>query len=540
VRRVHGAGSPAPLSFDPKLSGASDASKEPKVLKNPEAPAPELPRSRADDKASLVSRYSPAVSAVLLGTQVVGALVGAPTAAAAATPTDADMTALLEAAAALDIADLSEADRAEARAALWAAYAGAGSTTAADAADVAAPAATNTFEDEWAAAKNKSVTATHVDAALNELGDQATEEKLFELLDTHSKKLDSTGKQALRGAIATRQIESAAADGALTKTELDTIATTLKGHFGSKKTDAALISALPATIGKMDSAAAGHLLAKLGSQDQHVDHFGTIVEELLDHDNTLFDANHNGKLDAGDVVFSTDANGEVSVSKITKKLADRGTVANSIVKASYAMDDAGVGFELIKNHKANPDFWTIGSGGVLKLKPGVKASDAVNDMVQNGHKYGFECATGMVATYYVAMLDLLGPADFDTVAKDIKMGPWKMERDLDRVYITSRPDASKHYETDLDKDHKLEPGFYYYFENWDVTEDAYKRGWQGENVIYLGNGKFYGHGIGLGDADLFVNKLASEMKEGGKTPSLLNLHAWISTDILKMDKTPGE
>ena len=48
------------------------------------------------------------------------------------------------------------------------------------------------------------------------------------------------------------------------------------------------------------------------------------------------------------------------------------------------------------------------------------------------------------------------------------------------------------------------------------------------------------HGIGLGDADLFVNKLASEMKEGGKTPSLLNLHAWISTDTLKMDKTPGE
>jgi len=44
----------------------------------------------------------------------------------------------------------------------------------------------------------------------------------------------------------------------------------------------------------------------------------------------------------------------------------------------------------------------------------------------------------------------------------------------------------------------------------------------------------------LGDADLFVNKLASEMKEGGKTPSLLNLHAWISTDTLKMDKTPGE
>ena len=83
------------------------------------------------------------------------------------------------------------------------------------------------------------------------------------------------------------------------------------------------------------------------------------------------------------------------------------------------------------------------------------------------------------------------------------------------------------------------PGNYYYFRNWDVTDEARARGWQGENVIYLGEGRFYGHGIGLGDADMFVGKLSSEMKPGGKTPSLLNLDAILSTDVLKLDLAPG-
>ena len=347
-----------------------------------------------------------------------------------------------------------------------------------------------------------------------------------------------SGEAELHAAIATVQVSEAAKDGTVSVEDLTTVETTLASQIGETEARRAIVRSLGEVFDKLDVDAKTHVLERASTIEAHTDRLQSIVDEMLEGKQTLIDINGDGKLDVGDLVFHANDEGKITVERINKKLADRATVAAAIVDASYAMNDAGVGFELIKDHRVNDEFWKVGAGGVMTLKPGVKPSDAVRDIVENGDEYGFECATGLVATYYVAMLDLLGPADFDRVADDVRMGPWKMDNDMRRLLVTSNPNPGSTY--DELGDHALEPGFYYYFKNWDVTDDARERGWQGENVIYLGDGKFYGHGIGLGDADLFIDKLASEMEEDGKTPSLLNLHAWIDTDILDLDTQPGQ
>jgi hypothetical protein len=452
----------------------------PKTAKTPKVDS--LPRSRSETPAATIGRNSGAVSAVVLGAQAFGCFVGLPVVAHAADATPVDPAALPTAAASIAGSELSPEALAEARRALWSTFVASGGS------DVVEMLPAVQAQD-----------ATQVAAEL---------------------------------------VSKDAADGKLTAAELTTIEQKLTDTFGEESAKQALLRAFPAAFDKLDSEAAAHLLQRYAAVETHVERFQSIVDEMLDGKNKLIDSDFDGKLGAGDLVFTQDSEGKVSVAKIGQKVADEATVAKAIVDASHKMSSAGVSFALIKDHKANPDFWNVGPGGILTLKDGAKPSDAVVDIVNNGGKYGFECATGLVAVYYEAMLDLLGPQDFDRVAADIRLGPWQMEDDLERLYTHSSPKPGW-AETDLGE-YKLTPGNYYYFRNWDVTDDARARGWQGENVIYLGGGKFYGHGIGLGDGQMFIDKLAGEMKPGGKTPSLLNLEARLATDVLKLDLAPGK
>lgn len=43
----------------------------------------------------------------------------------------------------------------------------------------------------------------------------------------------------------------------------------------------------------------------------------------------------------------------------------------------------------------------------------------------------------------------------------------------------------------------LVPGDYTYFNNWQVAPEWAAMGARGENVFYLGDGKYYGHGMGI-------------------------------------------
>lgn len=491
------------------------------------APTPAFPRSGRSSASTTAGRYSPAVAGVMLGIQGISMLAGAPAAHASMSPSP---EALRLARGDIHPAGLSADELAAARRALWSAY---------NATLPGAPQSASElpFEASWKAAASGSLGAVEVKAALATIAGPS-DAVLSKLLTTYQDKLSLDGSRELHTAIAGAAIDLAAGDGKLETSELTTISAALEQRFGQEDGRRALLRAFPRQLDKLDPGAAAFLLEKAGSLELHVARLTAIVDELLDGQNLMVDTNGDAKVDVGDVIFTKAADGKVSVAKVTQAVADQARVSKSMVDASEKMHAAGISFQLIKNHKANPDFWNVDASGTLTLKPGIKASDAINDMLSNNGKYGYECATGLVATYYVAMLDLLGPKDFDRVASDLRIGPWDMENDLERLMKETHPDGGWNAEVPLKNPDKLLPGGYYYFRNWDVTDEARARGWQGENVIYLGGGKFYGHGIGLGPGSDFVTKLKAESKPDGKTPSLLNLHRYLSTDVLKLDLDP--
>jgi protein-glutamine gamma-glutamyltransferase len=160
---------------------------------------------------------------------------------------------------------------------------------------------------------------------------------------------------------------------------------------------------------------------------------------------------------------------------------------------------------------------------------------ALEDIFKRGSEYTFECATAITIVHYKAMLDLLGPKDFDRICSDLRIGAWVNEDHLHRYKsITgSAVDATP------DRRASLDVGDYGYFKNWDVSEAGFAAGWQGENVIYLGDGRFYGHPFGVTTEDEIVASLNGERKAGSTRPaSFLDLRIQLLTGVLDEDRVP--
>lgn len=180
-----------------------------------------------------------------------------------------------------------------------------------------------------------------------------------------------------------------------------------------------------------------------------------------------------------------------------------------IVEASKALNNSRMAFDTFRKSRCNPQYWNRTDEGGFKLKENAKASDAINDIFANGRKYGTECATAMVIVYYKALLNVYSERLFNKIFKKIHLMNWHY---LDPLLA----------ETGFlrDKEDYL-PGDRRYFMNPDVSpETPY---WQGENVIDLGNGMYYGHGVGIYNADVFIRVLNRNRREsGGESAYLLD------------------
>lgn len=178
----------------------------------------------------------------------------------------------------------------------------------------------------------------------------------------------------------------------------------------------------------------------------------------------------------------------------------------SIISAAIDLGNSRLSFSVFRKSKCNPDYWDRTNEGGFALKSGVKPSDAVKDIYINSSSYGTECATAMVIVYYKALVDIFPEDLFNKLFSEIYLMDWQH---LDRNFgLVDNINVADYL-----------PGDGRYFKNPDV--DPMYPEWQGENVIDLGNGLYYGHGIGITDAGRIVEELNKKRIAGSKVSAYL-------------------
>ncbi len=178
-----------------------------------------------------------------------------------------------------------------------------------------------------------------------------------------------------------------------------------------------------------------------------------------------------------------------------------------IVAASYELYKSGLDFAIFRKSRCNPKYWERTPQGGFLLKSDVKPSDAINDIFNNGSRYGTECATAMVMIYYKALLNLLGEEKFNRLFPKIHLMNWH--------YI----DPNLREIGSMRKADDFLPGDRLYFANPDV--DPATPEWQGENVIDLSNGLYYGHGVGVHRAEGIIRALNRNRARGADETAYL-------------------
>lgn len=180
------------------------------------------------------------------------------------------------------------------------------------------------------------------------------------------------------------------------------------------------------------------------------------------------------------------------------------TVRQNIVGAARALNRSGAGFATFYNSRCNERFWNLTSKGGFRLKAGVESATALNDIFQNGSQYAFECATAMVIVLYKGVLDSIGAASFNRHFSNLFLWDWEYDDDLGLRWYVPFDYLS---------------GDVRYFKNPDVDPNHIQ--WQGENAIDMGNGLYYGHGIGIVSAEEIVAALNRNRRPGADRSAYL-------------------
>lgn len=181
------------------------------------------------------------------------------------------------------------------------------------------------------------------------------------------------------------------------------------------------------------------------------------------------------------------------------------SMRKEIVNATAALNASDLGFSVFHKSRCNPEYWDRMQNGGFKLKAGADPARAIQDIFVNGGKYATECATAMIIVYYKALLSIFKHEVFNKLFPEIYLMNWHA---LDSLL------------KEVGKPHKVEDFLYGdrgYFKNPDV--DPKTPEWQGENVIVLPDGLYYGHGIGITTAKEIIRTLNGNRKKNATQPA---------------------
>lgn len=170
----------------------------------------------------------------------------------------------------------------------------------------------------------------------------------------------------------------------------------------------------------------------------------------------------------------------------------------SIIKASRDLNKSSFRFRVFSNSMCNPEFWDRTDEGGFRLKENAEPYAAIEDIYINSSQYGTECSTAIIILYYKALLDILPRRLFNRLFSEIYLMNWK-ELD-DDLGIGTYSNVGDYF-----------PGDCRYFKNPDVNPKTPQ--WQGENAIDLGDGTYYGHGVGIRDGEEIIESLNKNRKD---------------------------
>jgi protein-glutamine gamma-glutamyltransferase len=256
----------------------------------------------------------------------------------------------------------------------------------------------------------------------------------------------------------------------------------------------------------------------------------------------IVDAGVPGVLDGKDKLVRQNARGQTVSRALGVRRSEDIAFRAHVVQASKDLAASGASFSPShETDKVNKELWTLGYGGRMQVRKWLpdgeigKPSTALRDIFQNGRQYGFECATAMMVIYHKAILDHVGDEAFDKMfsePRNLAFFRWDIE-DTDFV------DAKKLVHRPM----PLQPGTHYYFENPDAAPE--NSAFRGENVLYLGDGQFYAHGI-VGDSGTYlvtekdiVDTLSALRAPGADTvPRRVNMAMWLDGHSLSKKAFP--
>ena len=266
-----------------------------------------------------------------------------------------------------------------------------------------------------------------------------------------------------------------------------------------------------------------------------------VAREMYGPTATIVDKGVPGVLDRRDQLVRSDGTRTITGTlgvKRTEEIAFRAHVVN----AAKALAAGGAAFAGASDgDKVNKDLWTMGFGGRIQVRKFMpdgsigKPAEALRDMFSNGRAYGFECATAMMVIYHKAILDHVGDEAFNKMfsePRQLAFFRWSIE-DTDVLDVKKL----------VHKPMPLQPGTHYYYSNPDASPENSAFG--GENVLYLGQGEFYAHGI-VGSSGSYivsekdiVDTLSSLRRTGATTaPSREAMAMWLDGYALSKKAFP--
>jgi protein-glutamine gamma-glutamyltransferase len=175
-----------------------------------------------------------------------------------------------------------------------------------------------------------------------------------------------------------------------------------------------------------------------------------------------------------------------------------------ILNAAKALNSSGAGFSTFATDRCNPEYWIREPNGAFRLRSDRSPSAAIRDIFMNGRQYAFECATAIVIVLYKACLETIGENAYNNLFGNTYLFHWIVDRDLG---LLTHPST------------RFIPGDALYFDNPEY--DPAMPQWQGENLIYMGDDQYYGHGIGITNAQRIIETLNSHRFPGAAKSAFL-------------------